>query len=147
MPFSQFGHNGRGLVIALIVLSFWAWWPLGLAMAAYAAFMRGRFGWTPGAGRWQSAMPEGVVQGSRGFGPWASWGSRGCGTRRGAGASSGNRAFDEYRTETLSRLEEEQREFFEYLERLRKARDKSEFDSFMAERRDRQKPTTTDPAG
>jgi hypothetical protein len=49
--------------------------------------------------------------------------------------SSGNRAFDEYRTETLKRLEEEQKEFAEFLERLRFAKDKSEFDQFMDERR------------
>ena len=51
--------------------------------------------------------------------------------------SSGNRAFDEYRTETLQRLEEEQREFHDFLARLRMAKDKSEFDQFMAERRNR----------
>jgi hypothetical protein len=51
--------------------------------------------------------------------------------------SSGNRAFDEYRTETIRRLEEEQREFKDFLERLRMAKDKSEFDQFMAERRNR----------
>jgi hypothetical protein len=49
--------------------------------------------------------------------------------------SSGNRAFDEYRTETLRRLEDEQREFKEFLQRLRMAKDKAEFDQFMAERR------------
>jgi len=51
--------------------------------------------------------------------------------------SSGNRAFDEYRTETLRRLEDEQREFRDFLERLRQAKDKAEFDQFMAERRNR----------
>jgi hypothetical protein len=51
--------------------------------------------------------------------------------------SSGNRAFDEYRSETLKRLEDEQREFREFLERLRFAKDKTEFDQFMADRRDR----------
>ena len=51
--------------------------------------------------------------------------------------SSGNRAFDEYRTETLRRLEDEQREFREFLDRLRVAKDKTEFDAFMAERRNR----------
>ena len=49
--------------------------------------------------------------------------------------SSGNKAFDDYRAETLRRLEDEQREFQEFLERLRFAKDKSEFDQFMAERR------------
>ena len=51
--------------------------------------------------------------------------------------SSGNRAFDEYRAETLRRLEEEQREFNEFLDRLRHAKDKAEFDQFMAEMRRR----------
>jgi hypothetical protein len=54
--------------------------------------------------------------------------------------SSGNRAFDEYRTETLRRLEDEQREFHEFLDRLRMAKDKSEFDQFMADRRNRPNP-------
>ena len=51
--------------------------------------------------------------------------------------SSGNRAFDEYRAETLKRLEDEQREFREFLERLRAAKDRAEFDQFMSERRQR----------
>jgi hypothetical protein len=50
-------------------------------------------------------------------------------------ATSGNRAFDDYRSETLKRLEEEQREFKDFLARLRFARDRSEFDQFMAARR------------
>ncbi len=54
------------------------------------------------------------------------------------GASpSGNRAFDDYRAETLKRLEDEQREFKEFLERLRVAKDRAEFDQFMAARRER----------
>ena len=61
---------------------------------------------------------------------------------RGAGdwfgpATSGNRAFDDYRAETLKRLEEEQREFKDFLARLRFARDRAEFDQFMTERRNR----------
>jgi Protein of unknown function (DUF2852) len=51
--------------------------------------------------------------------------------------SSGNRAFDEYRTDTLKRLEEEQREFHEFLSRLRHAKDKEEFDAFMAQHKQR----------
>ena len=60
-------------------------------------------------------------------------------------ASSGNRAFDEYRTDTLRRLEEEQREFKEFLRRLRFAKDRAEFDQFMAERRDRPHDGTSQP--
>ena len=59
--------------------------------------------------------------------------------------TSGNRAFDEYRTETLKRLEEEQREFRDFLERLRFAKDKTEFDQFMAERRAQPAPDAPPP--
>ena len=55
--------------------------------------------------------------------------------------TSGNRAFDDYRAETLRRLEDEQRGFQEFLSRLRLAKDKAEFDQFMAERRTRPEPT------
>ena len=54
--------------------------------------------------------------------------------------TSGNNAFDEYRSETLRRLEEEQREFRDFLDRLRFAKDKAEFDQFMAERRQTPRP-------
>ena len=66
------------------------------------------------------------------------------GTRHGM-RSSGNRAFDEYRDETLRRLEEEEREFKEFLDRLRQAKDKAEFDQFMAEMRSR-RPSDGGPA-
>ena len=56
--------------------------------------------------------------------------------------ASGNRAFDEYEAETLRRLEEEQREFRDFLARLRMAKDKAEFDQFMAERRARTAPSS-----
>jgi hypothetical protein len=52
-------------------------------------------------------------------------------------ATSGNRAFDDYRAETLKRLEDEQREFKDFLARLRFAKDRAEFDQFMSERRQR----------
>ena len=59
--------------------------------------------------------------------------------------SSGNRAFDDYRSETLKRLEDEQREFKEFLSRLRYAKDRAEFDQFMAARR--QRPLEPDSQG
>ena len=55
--------------------------------------------------------------------------------RHSSRGSSGNSAFDDYREETLKRLEDEQVEFENYLDRLRQAKDKSEFDQFMDERR------------
>jgi hypothetical protein len=59
--------------------------------------------------------------------------------------SSGNRAFDEYRTETLQRLEEEQVEFKNFLDRLRHAKDKEEFDAFMAQHKQRPTPPNDQP--
>ena len=50
---------------------------------------------------------------------------------------SGNRAFDEYREGALQRLEEEANEFRSFLERLRMAKDRAEFDEYMRERRTR----------
>ena len=47
---------------------------------------------------------------------------------------SGNSAFDAYKNETLRRLESEQEAFEQFLERLREAKDKTEFDQFMDER-------------
>lgn len=47
---------------------------------------------------------------------------------------TGNSAFEDYREATLKRLQEEEAEFHAFMERLRKARDKEEFDRFMAER-------------
>ena len=56
--------------------------------------------------------------------------------------SSGNSAFDEYREETLRRLEEEQKGFVDFLDTLRKAKDKAEFDQYMADRK--RSPVTRD---
>lgn len=50
---------------------------------------------------------------------------------------SGNAALDDYREETLRRLDEESEKFRAFLERLRKSKDKQAFDSFIAERRGR----------
>ena len=58
--------------------------------------------------------------------------------------STGNAAFDEWRTVELARLDEErrklddaQREFAEYVDAIRRAKDREEFERFMAERRAR----------
>jgi hypothetical protein len=115
---------GRPARIILTIAAFWFWWPIGLTVLAVMAFSRRearRGGW----GQWQ--FPK------TGFGA--------CGRNFSYTAPSGNRAFDEYRAETIRRLEDEQKEFVEYLERLRQARDKAEFDQFMAER---QRPARTD---
>ena len=119
--------------IVFMVLGFIFWWPVGLAILGFTLWSR-RMGCWGGRGydrfeakmdRWQAKMDHMRDKMER-------FGHRGWG-----GSSSGNHAFDEYRAETLQRLEEEQREFREFLQRLRAAKDKAEFDQFMAERRNR----------
>ena len=114
---------GKPAWIALMIFGFWAWWPLGLAILAFT-IGSGRMGcWNHnGMNRWQDKMDH-----VRSKVDW--WGT--------TPPSSGNRAFDDYRADTLRRLEEEQREFKEFLQRLRFAKDRAEFDQFMAERRNR----------
>jgi len=66
--------------------------------------------------------------------------SHGGGPRGGHSGSmgeTGNRAFDEYRADALRKLEDEASEFRAFLERLRMARDRAEFDEYMKERRNR----------
>ena len=138
----EFG--GKGGWIAAMVLAFILYWPIGLAVLAFLIFS-GRFrAWKHaghGPGRWYNQEQHAAREGGCAW-TW-NWG---CGGGSGRSApSSGNRAFDEYRAETLKRLEEEQREFVEYLERLRRAKDKAEFDQFMAERR--RPPTVSDQPG
>ena len=115
--------------IALTLVSFLIWWPLGLIVLGFLAGS-GRLARFTGCGarRWQQHM-----QGN----PGGWWNAR--------QAPSGNRAFDEYRAETLRRLEDEQREFKEFLDRLRHAKDKAEFDQFMAERGRRPQTSTPQP--
>jgi Protein of unknown function (DUF2852) len=47
---------------------------------------------------------------------------------------TGNTSFDTYRAAVLKRLEDEQMTFVSFLDRLRDAKDKSEFDTFMDDR-------------
>ncbi|MGE0745627.1 MAG: DUF2852 domain-containing protein [Rhodospirillales bacterium] len=108
---------GKPAWIALMVVSFIVFWPLGLAVLAYL-FWSGRMGcWRNGgrSSRWREKMEAKAQRWYR-------------------EQSSGNHAFDEYRNETLRRLEDEQKEFKDFLERLRHAKDKAEFDQFMSER-------------
>jgi Protein of unknown function (DUF2852) len=118
--------------IALIVAAFCVFWPLGLAALAWK-LAKGEF-W---AGSSQSAPPWSRFKGQdfkQDIKRWASG--------DGFSSSSGNSAFDAYRSRELERLEEErrrlaeeQRAFGEFLDRLKKAKDQEEFDRFMSERR------------
>lgn len=102
-------RRGKFAWIAAIVVSMILCWPLGLALLGYIVFFKKR--------------SKTMFKGKCGFeGRFAS--------RR----SLGNSAFDAYRAETLRRLEEEQDAFEAFLQRLRDAKDKQEFDAFMDSR-------------
>jgi len=125
---------GKPAWIGLTVLSFILWWPLGLVVLGYLIGSGRMACWSEAAGpRWQRRMERMQRRMERMHTAAERWG-RG-GQRSNYREATGNRAFDEYRDETLRRLEEEQREFMEFLDRLRHAKDKAEFDQFMAERR------------
>ena len=100
-------ERGKGAWIAAMILGFIVFWPIGLALLAYLI--------------WSKRMFNGS-----------------CATRRtsvrAAFKSSGNATFDAYKNDTLRRLEEEQDAFEAFLQRLREAKDKAEFDQFMDER-------------
>ncbi len=137
-PVAWLDEVGKPAWIALMIVSFFIWWPLGLVVLGYTIGSGRMFRcWNSRrGGEWRSRMQEQAAQ-------WC--GPRAGGAMRGRMRSSGNHAFDEYRDETLRRLEEEEREFKEFLERLRHAKDKAEFDQFMADMRGR-RPTENGPA-
>ena len=102
-------EKGKGAWIAAMVLGFIFIWPVGLALLFYMIWSKRMF-------------------------------SKSCTrtSRRGHAMTAlrptGNTAFDSYKADTLRRLEEEQGKFEAFLERLREAKDKAEFDQFMDER-------------
>ena len=120
--------------IVVTVLGFMIWWPIGLALLFFTLGSRKMGCWSHErfankVERMQYKMDRMRDRMERrgfgfGFGP----------------PTSGNRAFDEYRTDTLRRLEEEQVEFKNFLDRLRHAKDKEEFDQFMAQHKQRPTP-------
>ncbi|WP_436643461.1 DUF2852 domain-containing protein [Microbaculum sp. FT89] len=100
------------LTIALMVIGFIVWWPLGLAMLAWIIWGDRMIAW------WDESQHRMKVRGS-----------------------TGNEAFEDYRRAELDRLETERQrieqeavDFQEFMRDLRKARDREEFDRFMAER-------------
>lgn len=153
---------GQAVWIAVMVLGFVLFWPIGLSILAYLLWS-GRMGrgcnsgwYGDGSSRWERKIARFQDK----MGRWqarsgaASGGPSGYTTDRdqrfasgfggvnanGGFAPSGNSAFDEYRASTLRRLEEEHGEFKSFLDRLREAKDKAEFDQFMADRRNRPAP-------
>lgn len=104
-------ERGKGAWIAATVLGFIVFWPIGLGLLAYMIWSNRMFNRSACAARRAAHMPHGRA--------WS---------------TSGNSAFDAYKAETLRRLEEEQHAFESFLQRLRDAKDKSEFDTFMEDR-------------
>jgi hypothetical protein len=109
-------ERGKPAWIVAMVLGFILFWPIGLALLAYMI--------------WSKRMFSGNC-------------SR---TRHAANAfkSSGNTAFDAYKAETLRRLQDEQDAFEAFLQRLRDAKDKAEFDQFMDDRAKKKNETEID---
>lgn len=111
------------VTIAMMIVGFMVFWPLGLAMLAYIL--------------WGDRLEEfksGVNRTTDGFA--RNWS---CGRGRGPRASTGNVAFDDWRDAEIERLREERRkleemraEFEAHLRELRRAKDQDEFDAFMA---------------
>ncbi|MGI9482627.1 MAG: DUF2852 domain-containing protein [Hyphomicrobiales bacterium] len=95
------------LSIAAMVLGFMVWWPLGIAVLAYIL--------------WGGSVDDAAKHA----------------VDRVRTPSSGNTAFDEYKRETLARLEQEQAAFADFVEHLRRTRDREEFERFMSEHKTR----------
>ncbi len=120
--------HGKGAWIAVMVLGFIFFWPVGLAILAYMIWSNRMFNRSSSCGSWghrhhrshSRADCEAMKD---------SWGDMGRSLR-----PTGNAAFDAYKAETIQRLQDEQQAFEAFLQRLRQAKDKSEFDNFMEER-------------
>ncbi|KEJ87934.1 DUF2852 domain-containing protein [Sulfitobacter donghicola] len=109
---SWLDERGKGAWIAAMVLGFIFFWPVGLALLAYMIWSKRMFNSSSHACNRRRKMHRHMAM----------------------GRPTGNAAFDAYKADTLRRLEEEQDSFESFLERLREAKDKSEFDAFMDER-------------
>mgnify|MGYP001462183424 FL=1 len=115
--------------IALMVIGFMVFWPLGLAMLAYIIWGDRLDGFKRDVNRATDGVFAGCRRGADRAHRW------------GHGARTGNVAFDDWRSKELERLAEERRkldetlaEFDEYARELRRAKDQEEFDRFMANR-------------
>jgi hypothetical protein len=114
-------EHPRPIWILLLILSFWVSWPVGAVLLAYLMW----------SGRLEAWKRAGLKLWHERIGPMrhpGTWGPPG---------SGGSNAFNEYRADTLQRLEDEKKEFQVFLERLRAAKDRAEFDQFISDRRDR----------
>jgi hypothetical protein len=120
--------------IALMVLGFVVFWPLGLAMLAYIIWGDRLDGFKRDVNR----ATDGIFAGCRKSADKAQRWGQGSGRMS---ARTGNVAFDDWRDKELERLATERQklddtlaEFDEYARELRRAKDQDEFDRFMANR-------------
>lgn len=111
-------ERGKGAWIAAMILAFVACWPVGLALLAYVIWSKRMFSCRHRHDRHDRRAMY----------------------RQGFAAPTGNSAFDAYREETLKRLEDEHREFLDFLQKLREAKDKAEFDQFVQGRNEPREP-------
>lgn len=125
--------------IALMVLGFVVFWPLGMAMLAYIIF----------GDRLQAFKRDANEKVDGMFKSCRSGGWNGRHRHQGRHFSTGNMAFDDWRKAEIDRIEEERRkleemraEFDGYMQELRRAKDQEEFDRFMRERGNRNTPTS-----
>jgi hypothetical protein len=139
------GEPWKPVEILAMVLGFLVFWPIGVAILVWKFWQR-KTGYEGdivsfGRERWDAMRHCTWPYGSH------HWGAASRGWRSGPthSGSTGNYAFDEWRSAELERLEEEyrklvaaEREFAEFMENLRRARDREEFDRFMNDRRSRQ---------
>ncbi len=126
------------VTIAMMVLGFIVFWPLGLAMLAYILFGERFRAFKRHANEKADSFFAG---GCRSAGRYQ---------RHYRHYGTGNSAFDDWRKAEMDRIEEERRkldemraEFDEYMQELRRARDREEFDRFM---RDRKAGKPSDPS-
>jgi len=142
------GSRWTTFEIVAMVLGFIVFWPIGLAVLGYK-YWQGRSGGpdlkTFVSEKFEDARTM-MSQNSNSTAKSSFWnaGSAMRSASRFYQPGTGNMAFDEWRDAELARLDEErrrlddaQREFSEYVEELRRAKDREEFERFMAERRAR----------
>jgi hypothetical protein len=101
------------LSVFAVILGFIVWWPLGMLAIGYILWGGSIDGLVDDlateAKKWFNHAPK-------------------------KQSSTGNAAFDAYKEQTLKQLEEEEASFAAYIQKLREARDRDEFERFLSER-------------
>ena len=103
----------------LVAALFWLAWPLVLLVF-------GAIAWRRQSRYWRQFQPSGASAGTSTRAPAQTFFKDGR-----------NTAFEDYRAETLRRLDEEREKFREFLEQRRKAKDREAFERYVTERWER----------